>query len=142
MRKSSRSLIHRIIPILEWSFWWGSGCHIFGQRRGQSTYLWELPSLRSDIHTEMGPGNEGRYIYMCDENILFCLCLFFLGSCIICLGCHTKQHRLGGLNHRHLFLRNSGSCKSVTQVPANSTFLVKTLLDFQRAPFSLGPHTL
>ena len=110
LRKSSRSLIHRIITILEWSFWCGSGCHIFGQRRGYFTYLWELPSLHSDIPTEMGTGNEGTVTSMCVMKIfcLVCVCSF-CGSCIICLGCHTNYRRLDGLNHRHLFLHNSGS---------------------------------
>ena len=123
LRKSSRSLIHRIITILEWSFWCGSGCHIFGQRRGYFTYLWELPSLHSDIPTEMGTGNEGTVTSMCVMKIfcLVCVCSF-CGSCIICLGCHTNYRRLDGLNHRHLFfaqlrklkVHDLGACKSTS----------------------------
>ena len=77
LSKSSRSLIHRIITILEWSFWCGSRCHIFGQRRGYSTYLWELPSLHSDIPTEVGPGTEGTDISIC---VMERFCLVYVCS--------------------------------------------------------------
>lgn len=58
---------------------------------------------------------------------------------LVCLGCHNRNHRLGGLNDRHLFSHNSGGYSPRSKCQQDS-FLVRPLPVLQTPALFLCPH--
>ena len=61
-------------------------------------------------------------------------------SILVCSGCHKIYHRLGGLHNRCLFSHSSGGWEERIKVSADLASLEASLLGFQTAAFSPGPH--
>lgn len=79
LRKSSRSLIHRIITILGGASGVAVGVTSLGK---WVVHLLVGTSQLTFLHTHWDRAREwgDRYIYMCDGNILFSLCCSFVGT--------------------------------------------------------------
>lgn len=63
-----------------------------------------------------------------------------LQSVLVCLGCHTKYHKLGSLKNGNLFSHSPGGWRSKVKVPAVLVSGETTLLGLQTATFSVSSH--
>ena len=59
---------------------------------------------------------------------------------LVCSGCHNKDHRLGGFNHRNVLPSSSGVWKSKIKVPAGLSFSEASLRGLETATSSLYLH--
>lgn len=139
LRKSSKfdtNNHHLRVELLVWQ-WVAS--HVWAKKR--VVHLLVGTSQLTFLHTHWGwVENEDRYIYMCDGNILFSLCLFFRGSCFYHAGCHTKYHRLGGLKQQTFILHNSIRKLKGLWPRCLKTWLLWWLFGLPGPPFHWAPH--
>ena len=60
---------------------------------------------------------------------------------LVCSGCHNKDHRLGGFNHRNVLPSSSGVWKSKISLSIRLASIAPSFLGLQMTAFSLCPHT-
>ena len=65
--------------------------------------------------------------------------MFALAAVSVCSGCYTECHKLGGLNHRNLFLTGLEAGKFKIKAPADSVSGENSLPGSQMAIFFLCP---
>ena len=61
---------------------------------------------------------------------------------LVCSGCHNKDHRLGGFNHRNVLPSSSGVWKSKIKVPAGLSSSEASLRGLETATSSLYLHVV